>query len=120
LRQEFEKEYGFKVEAIEISKIDPAPEWREATLRETLAKRNREAVLVEADAESRRIEKVYGQIAQQGSTGKLIRTLEAVEKSPLAASLAVQAIPGVQEVMRGVFEQRGERGGQRGGRRRRR
>jgi len=113
LRKEFEEKYGFLTEALEISKIDPAPEWREATLRETLAKRDSEAVLVRADAEASRIERIYRQVEQRGPTGKLIRTLEAVEKSPLAASLTVQAVPGLSEVLREVF---GERGG---GRRRR-
>ena len=46
---------------------------------------------------------MYKAIEQFGDIGKLVRTLEAVEKSSLAASLTVQAVPGLSDVLRGVL-----------------
>ncbi len=59
-------------------------------------------VKIEADAEALRINTVYGAVAGH-PLGQLIRTLEALERSPLAASLTVQMVPGLQEAFRGVF-----------------
>lgn len=101
---EFKEGYGIDVLNLAIKDINPSDEaYREATLKKWLAKREREAIETRAGAEAQRIKKVFGQIQNFGDLGKLIRTLEAIEKSPLAASLSVQAIPGLQEALRGVF-----------------
>lgn len=120
--QEFENDYGVRIKegGIEIKRVDPTPiegvpSIREITLRKYIAEQDRERVLVEADAERQRLgvvaqgEKdrvkiVYNALQEFGDLGKLIRALEAIEKSPLAASLTVQAVPGLQEVLKGVFD----------------
>ena len=100
---DFEKTYGAKVKAIQVRAIEPPPEYREQTLKKFTAEREAEAIGIRAEAEAERLGTVYSKIQQFGDVGKLIRSLEAVERSPLAASLTVQAIPGLSEVFRGVF-----------------
>ncbi len=103
LEPEFKDRYGIEVRKTEIKEIDPPDEYREITLKKYIAERQREEVVTLADAEAKRIEAVYSQIQKFGDIGQLVRALEAIEKSPLAASLTVQAIPGIQEILRGVF-----------------
>ncbi len=100
---EFCKRYGVDIRAIEVRKIDPPEEYRRETLKEFVAKQEKKATIVKAEAEEKRLEKVYSAVKKFGKLGKLIRTLEAVEKSTLAASLTIQAVPGLPEVLRGIF-----------------
>ena len=97
-----------------ILKIDPSSKYRELTTLEYEAEQKKKRTIIEADAEKKRletvaegerarIETVYGQIRKFGDLGRLVRALEAMEKSPLAASMTVQAIPGIQEMLRGIF-----------------
>lgn len=101
--KEFEQEYGILLKKVEVKSINPPPGYREATLKKYLAEREKERIETLADAEKERIKRVYETVKALGRTGELVRVCEAVERSPLAASLAVQAIPGLQEVLRGVF-----------------
>lgn len=96
--EEFEN-YGVQIveNGIEIKNIDPTPvegipSIREVTLRKYVAEKDRERILVEADAERQkiltladaeqeRIKTVYGAVQDMGETGKLIRSLEMLEKS---------------------------------------
>jgi len=103
LLEEFKNRYGVEIRAIELRQINPPEDYREITLKERTAKYEKRAKVVAASAEAIRLEKVYSKIQKFGDLGKLIRTLEAVEKSPLAASLTVQAVPGLSEILRGVF-----------------
>ena len=74
--------------------MDPTPvegsPIREVTLRKYVAEKDRERILVEADAERQkiltladaeqeRIKTVYGAVQDMGETGKLIRSLEMLE-----------------------------------------
>lgn len=99
LLEEFKNLYGVSIEdgGIEIKDVNPTtipgvPNPREATLRKYIAEKDREKALVEADAEQqrisiladaerRRIKTVYGAVQDMGETGKLIRSLEMLEKS---------------------------------------
>lgn len=82
IRQEFEERYGILLRALEIKKIDPASkDLRDLTLKEAVAKREKDVVFIEADAEERRLQKVYGQIEALGETGRFVRGCEALEKS---------------------------------------
>jgi len=114
LRKEFKEEYGVDDQKTEVKDIKPPKDQLEATLKKWTAERERERILVEAEAEAERrrmvaageadrVEKEWGKIKEFGQLGKLIRTLEAIEKSPLAASLTVQVVPGLSEAFRGVF-----------------
>jgi regulator of protease activity HflC (stomatin/prohibitin superfamily) len=114
LLPEFRGDYGVDVKKIEVKSINPPKEYREVTLLKYVAERELEKVVVGANAEKQRIEivaegekarieTVYKAVEKFGDLGQLIRTLEALEQSPLAASVTVQAIPGVQEMLRGVF-----------------
>lgn len=100
---EFRASYGVDLRKIEVKAINPPEGYRERTIAPYLAKLAKKKTVIDAEAEAKRIEKVFGTIESFGDLGKLIRTLEAVEKSPLAASLTVQAVPGLQEAFRGVF-----------------
>jgi len=108
-----------------IIAVDTTKEYAEAMTKEFMAEQERKATIIRAKAEkqkvviaakaeaerleieakgqAKRISITYEEIKKYGDLGKLIRTLEAVEKSPLAASMTVQAIPGIQEILRGVF-----------------
>ncbi|MCD6528227.1 SPFH/Band 7/PHB domain protein [bacterium] len=114
LLEEFQNRYGVEVRKIEVKEINPGKEYREATLKKYLAEREKERITTLADAKKQelervaegeriRIEKVYSQIRKFGDLGRLIRALEAMEKSPLAANMTVQAIPGLSEMLRGIF-----------------
>jgi hypothetical protein len=62
----------------------------------------RQAVLVAAEAEATRIDTVYGAV-ERHPAGQTIRALEALEKSPLAASVVVQMVPGLPGLLQDVF-----------------
>jgi hypothetical protein len=100
---EFVKLYGVLVRTVELRQIKPPDNYLEATLKEFVAKQEKKATITKAEGEKKALMKVYSQIQNFGDLGKLLRTLEAVEKSPLAASVTIQAIPGLQEILRGVF-----------------
>ena len=103
LLDEFENWYGVRVKKVEVKEINPPEGYREKTIAPYLAELEKKATVIKAKAEGMRIKTIFQQIQKFGDLGKLVRTLEAVERSPLAASLTVQAIPGLQEVLRGVF-----------------
>ena len=81
---------------IQIRSIDIADSYAQAAASQRVEE-------MKARGQSARIKTEYGAIEQFGDLGRLVRTLEAIEKSPLAASMVVQAIPGLPEVLRGVF-----------------
>lgn len=103
LDEEFKERYGIEVRAIEVKDINPPEEYRKATLAKFEAAREKERIEITAEAERTRIDRVYGSIKRFKDLGRLVRALEAMEKSPLAASITVQAIPGIQELFRGLF-----------------
>lgn len=103
LTDEFLGRYGVDVRMIEVKDINPPEEYRRATLAKFEAEREKEKVQIGAKAERFRLDKVYGGIREFGDLGKLIRALEAMEKSPLAASVTVQAVPGIQNLLGGLF-----------------
>jgi hypothetical protein len=98
--EQFSEEYGSTVRALQAKEIDPPSVYRDATLTKRTKEYEAQGINALADAETNRINKVYSKIEEHGETGKLIRTLEAVERSTLAASLAVHAVPGLT----GLFE----------------
>lgn len=114
LEEEFKQRYGVEVRKIQVKDINPPEGYREKTLAPYLADLEKQATIIKAEGEKKatvikaegeeeRIEKIFSRIAKFGDTGKLVRTLEAAEKSPLAASLTVQAVPGLPEALRGIF-----------------
>jgi hypothetical protein len=98
LIKNFKTEWGVEIleNGIDIKEIGITEEYQKALAAQETEK-------MKAAGEQQRIEAIYGAIEKFGDLGKLIRTLEAAEKSSLAASLTVQAVPGLQEVLRGVF-----------------
>ena len=103
LLAEFEEKYGVRIKKIQVKKIDPPEEYRERTLAPYLAELERKKTVIQAQGEQDRIALVFTKIQEFGDLGKLLKTLEAVEKSELAASLTIQAVPGLQEVLKGIF-----------------
>lgn len=92
------KDWGIEIEenGIQLRDVNMTREFQEAAA----AQRTEE---MRAEGERRRIQISYGAIQEFGGLGQLVRTLEAAERSPLAASLSVQAIPGLQQILGGVF-----------------
>lgn len=117
LIEEFKNSYGIKIKdgGIEIKSIDPStipgvPNLREVSLRKQIAEKDRERILVEADAErqrvltlanaeEQRIKTVYGAVREMGEIGKLLRTLEMLEKSTGAGSRWVILPGGITEMI---------------------
>jgi hypothetical protein len=114
LRKELSRDYGVDLRRVEVKDINPPEKWRQNTIAPYFADLERQATIIKAEGdkkstilraegEEERIEKIFSRINKFGDLGKLVRTLESAEKSPLAASLTVQAIPGLHEMLRGVF-----------------
>lgn len=114
LDKECKNRYGVEVRAIEVMEIDPGEEYRKDTLAEYLAQRGAERKIIEAKAEKERlkivaegevlrIRKTYKEIEARGDLGKLIRTLEAIEKSPGEGSKWVIPLPGMTDLIGQVF-----------------
>lgn len=113
-RGEFIDRYGAEVRAIEVQDISPPEGLQKIILAKTTAEKeaaaeiarargDKKATIIRAKGEEKRIGTVYNKIKEFKDLGKLIRTLEAMERSPLAASVTIQAIPGLPEVLRGIF-----------------
>ena len=109
LKEVFEDTYGVKLVNIGIKQIDPPDDYRrlttllftaerEAAAAVKTAEGEAKAVGIAAGAEKQRLETVYGMINEYGDAGRLLRALEAAERSPLAASLSIQSIPGLQNL----------------------
>jgi hypothetical protein len=92
--EQFREEYGVLLMAIEVINIDPPKEQRETTLREFIAKQERKRIEIEAKAEAKRIQTVYGRIRDFEELGRLVRTLEALEESPGQGAKWVIPLPG--------------------------
>jgi hypothetical protein len=90
----FKNEWGVEVErgGIQIKSIDLPPDYQEAAAAERIAR-------MKALGEKRRIETEWRAI-EKFPHGPALRAVEAAERSPLAAALSVQAIPGIT----GAFE----------------
>lgn len=96
IQKTFKEEWGIEVSGIQIRSIDIADPYAQAAASQKVEE-------MKAKGQQARIRTEYGAIEQFGDLGRLVRTLEAIEKSPLAASMVVQAVPGLQEAFRGVF-----------------
>jgi hypothetical protein len=122
LLDEFESLYGVRIKdgGVEIKDVNPTtipgvPSLREVTLRKQIAERDRDRILVEADAEKQkvliladaekqRIATVYGAVREMGDIGKLIRTLEMFEKSPEKGTRWVINLPGgISDILSQAF-----------------
>ena len=100
---ELKEKYGILVEKIAVTDINPPEETRKKTLQTYEAEMDKRKKIIDAEAEAARIKTVFKQIEDFGQLGQLIRTLEAIEQSEVATSISVQAIPGLSEMLRGVF-----------------
>jgi hypothetical protein len=103
IEEEFLGRYGINVRAIEVRRVVLPPDLEKATVAQRTAEYEAYATVTRAVAEAKRINTVYGGIKNFRGLGRLIRTLEAVEKSPLATSMTVQAVPGLAEIFKEVF-----------------
>lgn len=103
IEEEFLGRYGINVRAIEVRRVVLPPDLEKATVAQRTAEYEAKATITRAGAEAARIKTVYGEIKNLRELGKLIRTLEAVEKSPLVTSMTVQAVPGLAEIFKEVF-----------------
>lgn len=114
LLKEFKTRYGVEVRAVEVKNINPPKEQREVTLKKYVAEQDKKRIIVEAQAEARRIgiiakarqqqvATVYSAVLQFGDSGKLLRTLEALEESPGKGARWVVTLPGMADFLSQVF-----------------
>jgi hypothetical protein len=71
--------------------------------RVTIANGEREAKAIEGEGEAKRITLVFKAVQDFGDTGKLVRTLESMEKSNLVTSMNIHAVPGLGDILRSAF-----------------
>lgn len=81
----FYVDYGIKVKNIEMRDIEPVGEnkkiLQEAATKKWVAEKQKDQVSTLADAEVKRVEKVYAKIKEFGEEGLAIRTLESIDKA---------------------------------------
>ncbi len=106
--------YGIDIRKIEVNAIDPVEEFRKVVMAKVLALREKDRIITEAGAEKQkleivaegeanRIKRVYEEIERYGGLGKLIRLLEAIEKSPGQGAKWIIPLPGMAEFFSQVF-----------------
>ncbi len=103
LERECKKHYGIEVRAVEVRDIDPGEEYRKATLQKYLAEREKEAIIVRAEAEKKRIETVYETIQKYRDLGKLVQVVEALKESPKDGTKWIIPLPGMSDILSKVF-----------------
>lgn len=103
LLSEFFDWYGARVKKVEVKEINPPESYREKTLAPYLAEMDKKAVIITAEGEEERMERVYSRIQKFADLGKLVRTLEVLEKSPEKGAKWVIPLPGGAEFLRDVF-----------------
>ncbi|OGZ17886.1 MAG: hypothetical protein A2V72_02935 [Candidatus Nealsonbacteria bacterium RBG_13_37_56] len=103
---ELRTRYGADLRALGVRDINPNGDFRGITVKKVTAEKERERILVEADAEKQRIEMVYRQVQQFGKVGELIRVLEALEKAPGEGSKLILPLPGMSDLISQVFPNR--------------
>jgi hypothetical protein len=97
----FDESYGQGVVDLQTKKVDPGEGYRKATTTKYEKEKEAEGINVLADAETGRIDKVYSKIEKFGEIGKLIRTLEAAEKSPIVGTTIM--VPGLTQLAGNIF-----------------
>ncbi len=75
----------------------------DATKKKFVAEQEKKKTIIDAEAEKQRIAKVYGKILELGDLGKLIRTLEALEKSPGQGAKWIIPVPSMADLFSQVF-----------------
>lgn len=103
---ELRTRYGVDLRALGVRDVNPNGDFRGITVKKVTAEKERERILVEADAEKQRIEMVYQQVQRFGKVGELVRTLEALEKAPGEGSKLILPLPGMADLISQVFPNR--------------
>jgi len=79
LRDEFAKQYGINVEAVEVHSIDPMSEdQRKATLRKWTAERDAEAMAIDANARADLLKKLADATANLTTNGAVVMAVQAL------------------------------------------
>lgn len=117
--EELRDRYGIEIRKIEVNDINPKEQFREITMKKVIAKREKEAIIIKAEAEkvrlttvakgeTGRIDAIYSVIKKFGSLGELVRTLEAMERSPEKGAKWIIPLPGMSELLSTVFPGRAQ------------
>lgn len=107
LRKEFWDRYGVELRQLEVKEIDPPENLRETTLRRFIAQKTKEAAIVEAEGEAKRIRTVNEAIKEFGDLGQLRTVLDALEKSPEKGAKWIIPLPGMTDFFARVFPGKG-------------
>lgn len=79
--KQLKEKYGVEIIKMEVKDINPPEKFRELTMRQLIEQQEKAAIEIKADAEAERTKRVYSAVEAQGDTGRLIRTLEMLERS---------------------------------------
>jgi hypothetical protein len=102
LRKEFIDDYGVKLVSLDIKNIDPPEDYDKQTMAAYIAEQEATRIERLAEARAKEITLVNDAIEKYGDLGITIRALQALEESPLAASVVVQQIPGLKEALKSL------------------
>jgi len=97
--------YGVEIDkkGARILKIDPSEDYQRFTTMKYEAEKEKEKTIIQADAERERLDRIYSIIQKHGDLGKLVRTLEALEKSPEKGAKWIIPLPGFADLFKGIF-----------------
>ena len=116
LEEEFVKQYGVRVLDIEVFKITPAGDYQKLTTEAIRARLEGDAAVIKAglDAAARvalatgdadALRKMVDALREGGDEARILRTLEALEKSPIGGNLFMM-MPELRETLRGGAKRR--------------
>jgi len=108
LRDEFTDDYGVELVSFDIKNIDPPEDYDEQTMAAYIAEQEAKKIERLAQARATEITLINEAVKSYGDLGVTIRTLEALEKSPLAASMIVQKVPGLEAALKSLGGFKGE------------
>ena len=102
LRKEFINDYGVKLVSFDIKNIDPPEDYDAQTMAAYIAEQEAKKIERLAKAKATEITLINEAVQSFGDLGVTIRTLQALEKSPLAASMIVQKVPGLEAALKSL------------------
>lgn len=113
---EFLKEnYGVELRKAEIVTIDPSGErgtkYVEAASKKWEAEKEKDRIKIIANAEAKRIEKVYDKIQGYGDMGLFIQATEAIKEAGKSGNLVIFPFGSVQSLLEGWLGKKEEKGG---------
>lgn len=102
--------YGVDVQGIEFASITTVgKEYETAAAKKWSAERDKERIEIEADAEAKRIGRIYDKIISYGEVGMVLKTLETIKEAsnkPGNWILSTDLLHDVKNILRGISQEK--------------